>query len=127
MTPSARGAFLLLILVQAAHSVEEYLFRLWEVLPPAHVVASLTSAEPATGFAIANGALVLFGLWCWAWPVRRGWRSARIFALCWGGVGTADGLGHFALAAAAGGYFPRLYTAPLLVLAGARLLWILAR
>src|SRR6201987_5600794 len=33
--------FLLLILAQAAHSVEEYATRLYEVFPPAHFVSSL--------------------------------------------------------------------------------------
>ena len=35
MTPRMRTAFLWLIVAQAAHSVEEYVFRLYDVLAPA--------------------------------------------------------------------------------------------
>ena len=127
MDRHARLAFLLLVLAQAAHSVEEYAFRLWEVLAPARFVSGLIGLDPATGFAIANAALVGFGLWCRAVPVRRGWPSARALAWAWATVEGANGCGHVALAVAAGGYFPGLLTAPLLLAAAAFLAWCLTR
>lgn len=114
-------AFLVLVLAQAAHSVEEYVFRLFEVLAPARFVSGLFGLDPAIGFAIVNSGLVLFGLWCWRWPVRRAWSSARLFAWGWALAEIANGCAHAGLAVAAKGYFPGLYTAPLLVAAGARL------
>jgi hypothetical protein len=114
-------ALLVLVLVQACHSVEEYAFRLWEVLPPARAVARALSVDPAFGFIVSNSLLVGFGLWCWAVPVRRGRPSATAFLWAWALVETANGLGHLALAAAAGSYFPGLFTAPLLIAAGLRI------
>ena len=62
--------FLFLILAQGAHSIEEYATRLYEVFGPARFVSGLISNDLALGFLIFNVALVTFGLWCWAIPVR---------------------------------------------------------
>lgn len=125
MDRHARVAFLLLVLAQAAHSIEEYAFRLWEVLAPARLVSGLIGLDPAAGFAIVNTALFAFGLWCHAVPVRRS-SSGRAFAWAWTIVEAANGCGHVALAVAAGGYFPGLYTAPLLLAASGLLAWRLS-
>ena len=58
-----RAAFLALIMAQAAHSIEEGVFRLFDVLAPARFISSLLSSDLAQGFAIANIGLVLFGAW----------------------------------------------------------------
>ena len=39
MDRTTRLAFLLVILAQAAHSIEEYAFRLYDLFPPARFVA----------------------------------------------------------------------------------------
>jgi Protein of unknown function with HXXEE motif len=114
--------FLALILVQAAHSVEEYVFRLYDVLRPASYVSELFGVDRASGFAVANSALVLFGLWCWYARVRRG--RGRELAWLWALVEIANGCGHIALAVWAGGYFPGLATAPPLLGLGA---WLALR
>jgi hypothetical protein len=123
MDRRASFAFLLLVLAQACHSVEEYRFRLFEVLAPARFVSLSVGLDPASGFAIVNSFLVAFGLWCWAFPVRRGWPSARAFAWGWAIVEAANCFAHIGLAVAAGGYFPGLATAPLLLAASALLGW----
>jgi hypothetical protein len=115
MHPSARKIFLALILAQAIHSVEEYVFRLYDVLAPARYVSSLFGVDRQIGFVVVNSALVLFGLWCWRARVRRGRPSARAFAWVWALLEIANGCAHVALAAVAGGYFPGLATAPLLI------------
>ena len=61
MTPQSRRAFLVLILAQAAHSTEEYVFRLFDVFAPARFVSSLVSDDLAVGFALVNTGLILFG------------------------------------------------------------------
>ena len=91
------------------------------------LVAYFLGMVSATGFLIANLALVLFGLWCWAAPLRRATRAARPIAWAWAGVEMANGLCHCALAVLAGGYFPGLATAPLLIAAAAWLGWRLGR
>ncbi|HEY5721013.1 MAG TPA: HXXEE domain-containing protein [Allosphingosinicella sp.] len=127
MSPRARNLFLLLILAQALHSVEEYHFRLFDRLAPARFIADAVGFDRPLGFAIANIALVAFGLWCWIARVGPGRRSARAFAWFWALLECANGLAHVALAAAAGGYFPGLATAPLLLGLGLSLIVLLVR
>lgn len=69
--------FLLLVAAQALHSVEEYVFRLYDVLAPARYVSGLLGFDRAAGFAIVNAALLLFGLWCWQAQVRPGRGAGR--------------------------------------------------
>jgi len=107
--------FLCLILAQAAHSVEEYLTRLYEVFAPARFVSSLVSSNLRLGFVIANIILVAFGLWCWAVPVRSGWRAARGLVWFWILLELGNGLSHSFFALVRGGYFPGVITAPLLL------------
>jgi len=53
------------LLTQAAHSIEEYFGRLYEVFPPARFVSGLISQDLQLGFIFFNLALVAFGVWCW--------------------------------------------------------------
>lgn len=110
-----KGAFSALIVVQAAHSIEEYGGRLWESFPPARVVTGLVSSDHELGFIIINSALVAFGLWCALFPVRRQWPSARSVTGSWVVVETINGLGHLAWTLRQGGYTPGVLTAPILV------------
>lgn len=111
----SRTAFLALIVAQAAHSIEEYVFRLVDVLAPARFISSLLSTDLARGFALANIGLVLFGAWCYVARVRRGLPSALGLAWFWALLELANGVGHSAFALARGGYFPGVATAPLLL------------
>lgn len=112
-----RLVFLSLILAQGAHSIEEYVAKLYDVFAPARFVSGLVSQDLALGFLVVNAALVTFGLWCWAVPVRSGWQAARGFAWFWTILELGNGIGHLALAFLAlafsrGGYFPGAGTAP---------------
>ena len=120
-------AFALLILVQAAHSVEEYVFRLFDVFPPARWISGLFSTNRALGFAIANGAIVLFGTWCYLARVRPSHPGARGYAWFWAWLEFANGVGHVVLAALEGGYFPGVGTAPLQIAGASYLAITLAR
>lgn len=115
MERRSQFAFLLLMVAQAAHSVEEYATRLYEVFAPARFISSLVSNDLSIGFLIVNIGLVAFGVWCWAVPVRSGWPSARGLAWFWALLELGNGIGHSALALARGGYFPGALTAPLLL------------
>lgn len=115
MDARSRNAFAILIAAQAAHSVEEYAFRLFDVFAPARVVSSLFSGNLSAGFAFANAGIVLFGVWCYLARVRPSHPSGRAYAWFWTILELANGLGHTMLAAARGGYFPGLGTAPALI------------
>jgi hypothetical protein len=115
MDARTRLIFLALVMTQAAHSVEEYVFRLYEVFPLTRFMSGLVSDNLAAGFAVLNVAIVLFGLWCYAARVRRGAESARAWVWPWVVVEFCNGVVHIVLAAARRGYFPGLVTAPLLL------------
>jgi hypothetical protein len=107
--------FLALILAQALHSVEEYVFRLYDALAPARWVSGLIGIDRAIGFVVANSLLVSFGLWCYLARVRSSHPAGRGWVWFWTILESANGIVHLALVAAAGGYFPGAATAPLLL------------
>ena len=107
--------FLALMLAQAAHSVEEYVFRLYEVFPPARSLSGLISANHAVGFAIGNTLLVSFGAWCYVAWVRRNRPAGVLWAWFWTCLEAANGTMHLLIAASRGEYFPGVATAPLLL------------
>lgn len=111
-------AFLLLIAAQTVHSIEEYWFRLYDVLAPARAVSDALGLHRPTGFVVANIALIGFGLWCYLARIRPGRPGARGLAWFWAVLELLNGLAHGALAVAAGGYFPGIATAPLLLATG---------
>ena len=125
--PRSRAAFGLVILAQTAHSVEEYLFRLYDVFGPARFVSLLFSSSPTTGFAIANVGIVLFGVWCYFARVRASKPSGRAFAWFWACLELGNGIGHMVLSGLRGAYFPGVATAPLLVAASGYLAFCLTR
>ena len=104
-----------LVLAQAAHSIEEYLGRLWDVFLPARLVSGLVSQDLQTGFVVLNMSLVAFGVWCLAWPVHRRWENAAAFMWIWVGVESANGVGHILWALSQGRYAPGVMTAPFLL------------
>jgi hypothetical protein len=114
-SPRFRWTFLALVAAQAAHSVEEYLGRLWEVFPPARALTRLVSANLERGFLIVNVGLVVFGLWCWFWPVRRRWAAAIPLAWLWVGIELINGVGHPLWSLSQMRYTPGVGTAPVLL------------
>jgi Protein of unknown function with HXXEE motif len=107
--------FRLLILGQAAHSIEEYVGRLWESFPPARALTGLVSQDREIGFLVINVALVAFGAWCYYWPVKKRWRSAGAIATGWAILELINGVGHPLWSLRQGGYTPGVATAPLLL------------
>jgi len=105
-----------LVAVQAAHSIEECLGRLWESFPPARFVAGLISTDHERGFVIGNVVLVAFGAWCLIWPVKRRWAISTPLLWWWAAIETINGVGHPAWSLIKGGYTPGVATAPLLLI-----------
>lgn len=120
---SVRTTFGLLIAAQAAHSIEEYLGRLWEVFPPAAFLTGLLSSNREAAFIGLNVGLVAVGLWCFLWPVSRGWSSAPRFIAIWTIIEIINGLGHPLWSLLQSRYTPGVATAPILLLLALTLAW----
>src|SRR5262249_59814703 len=110
-----RAAFLALIVAQAAHSIEEYRFRLYDVFAPARFVSGLFSDDLRVGFAVANVLLVAFGAWCYAARVRPNRPSGRAFAWFWALPELGNGISHTFFSLTRQSYFPGVATAPFLL------------
>jgi hypothetical protein len=116
-----------LILVQAAHSIEEYVGHLWESFPPTRFVTGLVSSNAERGFVALNVLLLAFGVWCFLWPVRRGWPVAVALAWLWAVLEIVNGIGHPLWSIREGGYTPGLATAPVLLVLAVYLAYQLRR
>ena len=116
-------SFLALISVQTAHSIEEYVGRLYDVFPPARFVTGLISQDRARGFLVFNVALLAFGLWCFIWPVRRQWPLGIPLAWFWVGLELLNGIGHSLWTLRERGYTPGVATAPILLVLALYLAW----
>ena len=114
--PRLRTSFGALIVAQCAHSLEEYAGRLWESFPPAQVLTGLVSSDLEQGFLVINIGLLAFGIWCFFWPVSRGWDGAVGLAWFWVVVGLINGVGHPLWSLGQGHYTPGVATAPLLLI-----------
>lgn len=114
--PRLDASFVALIGVQAVHSVEEYLGRMYELFPPARFVSGLVSQDLQRGFIIANVALVTFGLWCFIWPMRRRWRSAATIGWVWVTIELVNGVVHPLWSLFELRYTPGVVTAPVLLI-----------
>lgn len=118
-----QSSFLALVGSQAAHSVEEYVGRLYNVFPPARLVSGLISSNLERGFIIFNVGLVSFGLWCFLWPVRRQWPSAGPLVWLWVTIELVNGIGHPLWSLSQLRYTPGVATAPLLLVLALYLAW----
>ena len=108
--------FAALIATQAAHSLEEWYGRLYDVFPPARLVSGLVATERENGFVAINVALVAFGVWCAAVPLHRRGPSAAGFVWIWIAIELVNGVGHPLWSMVQGGYSPGVATAPILLI-----------
>jgi hypothetical protein len=115
MSPRSKLLFLLLVIAQATHSVEEYVTRLFEVFAPARFVSGLVSEDLALGFIVVNVVFIAVGAWCYVGPVRVGGIAGQIAAGVWVVIEFANGFGHITITAVRGAYFSGSLTAVLLV------------
>jgi hypothetical protein len=123
----ARIAFLALVIVQTAHSIEEYVFRLYDVFAPARFVSGLISTNLQTGFIAFNLAFVAFGFWCYAVPVQERLSVAVPFLWFWIVVEILNGIGHPAMSIIERSYIPGTITAPFLFMIAVYLSFQIAR
>jgi hypothetical protein len=105
--------FLSLIAVQGLHSAEEYVFRLYDVFPPARFLSGLVASDREIGFVVLNVFLVLLGIWSYVWPVRREWSVAVPLIWAWVFVEFSNGIVHPTWSIAQRSYTPGLVTSVL--------------
>lgn len=106
--------FLLLVCVQAAHSIEEYFGTLWEVFPPATWLTGIVSNDLHLGFLIINIGLFVFGILCWFLVVRPNHKMANVVLWFWIILELTNGIGHSVWSLIQKGYTPGMITAPFL-------------
>lgn len=111
------STFMLLVLAQGLHSIEEYIGRLWEVFLPAQFVSGLVSDNLETGFLALNIGLFIFGLICWL--VFNRFTSAFIWF--WIVLEMVNGISHIFFALLRMAYFPGVLTAPILLVLAIKL------
>ena len=116
MNANIKIAFLMLVLIQGVHSVEEYFGRLWEVFQPAKFLSGLVSNNLETGFLIINIGLFIFGIWSWAVPVRKDYSIARSIIWIFIVIEMINGIGHPVWAIYEMSYVPGLVTALILLI-----------
>ena len=117
------ATFAALVAVQALHPVEEYVGRLWAVLPPAAFITGLVSQDRRLGFIVINVGLLAFGFWCFFWPVRRRWAGGGWFVWFWVVIEIINGIGHLVWTLQQGVYTPGVITALVLFVLAVSLTW----
>lgn len=108
--------FLILVLIQGLHSAEEYIGKLWETFPPAKFLTGLLFNNHQTVFLLINIGILIFGLWCWFFPVLRNYSYARILIWIWVVIEMINGIGHSFWALYERVYIPGVATAQILLI-----------
>ena len=127
MNQKIRFAFLALLIAQAAHSIEEYVFRLYDVFAPARFVSGLISSDLRSGFIVFNVAFLCFGLFTYVVLLRQPPVAAVPLIWFWGLIEILNAIGHVAISIGEGAYVPGIATAPFLLVAAAYLLFQVIR
>lgn len=113
MTNKIKTAFLLLVLVQALHSIEEYIGKLWDVFPPAKYITGLFSNDHEKAFVVINICLFIFGMIIWIAAVRNySFALGPVWLLAI--LQIINSTGHMVWAIMKKGYVPGVATAPFL-------------
>ncbi len=114
MDKKYKSVFLILVIVQVCHSIEEYFGALWDVFPPATALCRLVSKDLELGFLIINIGFFILGMIVWLFPVRLEYTVAKYFVWFWIILELVNGIGHTVWAVINTTYKPGLLTAPFL-------------
>jgi hypothetical protein len=125
MNAKIANVFLILVLIQALHSIEEYYGKLWENFPPAIWLTGLVSKDHHLGFLIINIGLFIAGLMCWFFIVKPKHKLAKIAIMFWLLIELANGIVHPIWSIMQNRYTPGLITAPFLFITALYLLKII--
>lgn len=119
--------FLVLVCLQACHSIEEYIGKLWKNFPPAAALTGFISDDLHFGFLIINIGIFIFGILCWIFLVRTHHRYAKFVIWFWIVIELINGIGHPVWSFVQNGYTPGVITAPFLFVTAIYLIWSLKK
>lgn len=114
--------FLILVITQGLHSIEEYIGKLWENFPPATVLCGWVSDDLEKGFLTINIGLFIFGLFCWSFLIRRNLSIAPMTIGFWIIIELINGVTHPIWSLYQGKYTPGVITAPMLLILALKLM-----
>ena len=115
MNSQIKTAFLLMIIMQAIHSVEEFIFKLYDVFPPMQFIYRQAPSLAKPAFVAFNLLLILCGLVCFFYWVRPAREGAKGVIWVWVVIQLATVAGHVIWVALSGGYHPGLATVGLFI------------
>jgi hypothetical protein len=115
MNSRISSAFLSLIILQAIHSTEEFIFRFYERFPPMRLIYQDAPHLAKPAFVISNALLFLAGLICFYYWVRPARERARTVVWVWIILETVNVIAHLVWAISIRGYNPGLVTVVLYV------------
>src|SRR4051812_31690686 len=104
------SAFLLLIVLQAVHSAEEFIFNFYDVFPPMMFLYRHSSHLAKPAFVVFNVLLLVAGLICWFRWVRSARWGARAVVWIWIGAEALNAVAHLVWAGLSRAYNPGLVT-----------------
>lgn len=107
--------FALLVACQAAHSIEETVFGLYDWLPHIRWADRIADGGAFALFVTLNALFVLFGCWCYFARVRPGAPTAGFFIGLWATIEILNGILHPSWSLLVGAYVPGTATAPVLL------------
>src|SRR2546423_5244032 len=103
MNRKIQSAFLLLVIVQAIHSVEEFIFRFYERFPPMTFIYQNAPQLARPAFAISNALLFLIGLICFYYWVQPARKAANLVVWIWIILESSNVVAHIVWAVLIGG------------------------
>ena len=116
MKVNTANYYLLLVLVQAAHSIEEYFGHLWDVFPPAKWLTGLIASNRHDAFLAINFGLFIFGMFSWYFIVRKRQKFALVIVWFMVLLEISNGIMHIGWSIKQSNYAPGLITAPFLLI-----------
>ena len=115
MNGRIRITFLLIVVVQGLHSIEEFFGKLWEVYAPAKFLSGLVSPHLQNGFIIINVGLFIILMLTWLTTFSKTYSTSGLLWL-WIILEIINGVGHSVWAIIERSYVPGLATAPILII-----------
>jgi hypothetical protein len=106
MSYKIKVAFLMLIGLQALHSIEEVVFRFYELFPPMAFIYRDAPYLAKPAFIISNAFLILFGLFCFFRWVRPAGKSAKTVVWFWIAIESFNVIAHLVWGAFIRAYNP---------------------